>query len=41
MEPELEHPPAVGLAQRGAQPCSGPAARDSPGGGPTFLPGPR
>ena len=41
MEPELEHPPAVGLAQRGAQPCCGPAARDSPGGGPTFLPGPR
>ena len=37
MEPELECLPALGLAQRGAQPCSGPAARDSPGGGPTFF----
>lgn len=37
MEPELECLPALGLAQRGAQPCSGPAARDSPEGGPTFF----
>lgn len=30
---------SLGLGQRGGQPCSGPAARDSPGGGPIFLPG--
>lgn len=39
METELECPPAFGLGQRGGQPYSGPAARDSPGGGPIFLPG--